>query len=121
MNCRSAAKPRVLRVSMCAAAVAAIVCVAQAALAKPGGEPLVLDTQTGIHSGASGTVLQTGPLTGSGMVQARPMANLPELSPQDQPPIVVAPYVSYSASQASQAPALPVQLPRGGAYRTPPH
>jgi hypothetical protein len=106
---------------MCAAAVAAIVCVAQAALAKPGGEPLVLDTQTGIHSGASGTVLQTGPLTGSGMVQARPMANLPELSPQDQPPIVVAPYVSYSASQASLAPALPVQLPGGGAYRTPPH
>jgi hypothetical protein len=63
------------------------------AFAQAGGQPLVLDTQTGIHSGAGGTVLQTGPLTGSGMVPARPMAKLPELPQQDQQAIIVSPYI----------------------------
>ena len=63
------------------------------ALAQAGGQPLVLDTQTGIHSGAGGTVLQTGPLNGSGIVPARPMAELPELPQQDQQTIIVSPYI----------------------------
>ena len=63
------------------------------AFGQAGGQPLVLDTQTGIHSGAGGTVLQTGPLTGSGMVPARPMAKLSELPQQDQQAIIVSPYI----------------------------
>jgi hypothetical protein len=63
------------------------------ALAQAGGQPLVLDTQTGIHNGAGGTVLQTGPLNGSGIVPARPMATLPELPQQDQQTIIVSPYI----------------------------
>jgi len=63
------------------------------ALGQAGGQPLVLDTQTGIHSGAGGTILQTGPLNGSGMVPARPMATLPELPQQDQQTIIVSPYI----------------------------
>jgi len=63
------------------------------AFAQAGGQPLILDTQTGIHSGAGGTVLQTGPLNGSGMVPARPMATLPELPQQGQQTIIVSPYI----------------------------
>lgn len=69
----------------------------QAAWAKPGGEPLVLDTQTGIHSGVSGTVLQTAPLGAPGMV---PMATLPDPPQQEQQPIVVSPYVQYGGETA---------------------
>jgi hypothetical protein len=81
------------------------------AFAKPGGEPLVLDTQTGIHSGVSGTVLQSGPLGGPGMV---PMATLPGLQQQD-PPIVVSPYVEYPGGQNS----MPVQPGKPGRQRPP--
>jgi hypothetical protein len=63
------------------------------AFAQAGGQPLILDTQTGIHSGAGGTVLQTGPLNGSDMVPARPMAKLSELPQQDQQTIIVSPYI----------------------------
>ena len=63
------------------------------AFAQAGGRPLILDTQTGIHSGAGGTVLQTAPLNGSGLVPAPPMATLPELPQQDQQTIVVSPYI----------------------------
>jgi hypothetical protein len=81
--------------------LAALPLIAQSALAKPGGEPLVLDTETGIHSGVPGTVLQTAPLNSSGMVQMDTLPNLPQ---QDQQPIVVSPYVEYSTGQ-SAAPA----------------
>jgi hypothetical protein len=60
------------------------------AFAKPGGDPLILDTQTGIHDGSGGTVLQTGPLTDHQMVQAPSVAGVP---PQDQTVIEVSPYV----------------------------
>jgi hypothetical protein len=83
----------------------------QCALAKPGGEPLVLDTQTGIHSGVSGTVLQSGPLGGPGMV---PMATLPGLQQQDAP-IVVSPYVEYGGGQGS----VPTQPGTPGRPRVP--
>jgi hypothetical protein len=86
-------------------------CVAQAAFAKPGGEPLILDTQTGIHSGTSGTVLQTAPLNSSGMVQ---MDTLPGSPQQEQPPIIVSPYVEYPNGQNA--------TPSGsgsGSYRVP--
>ncbi|WP_236572656.1 hypothetical protein [Burkholderia sp. 8Y] len=70
------------------------------ASAKPGGEPLVLDTQTGIHSGVGGTVLQSAPLGSPGMV---PMATLPGSPQQEQQPIVVSPYVEYGGPTATPA------------------
>jgi hypothetical protein len=76
------------------------VCFCQPASAKPGGEPLVLDTQTGIHSGVSGTVLQSAPLGAPGMV---PMATLPGPPQQEQQPIVVSPYVEYGGQSATPA------------------
>jgi hypothetical protein len=101
---------------LCAALVMGLGCVGLA-IAKPGGEPLVLDTQTGIHSGVSGTVLQSAPLGSPGMV---PMATLPGLPQQEQQPIIVSPYVEYSNGQNT----LPVQ-PGGGGGRPrvprPPH
>jgi hypothetical protein len=80
------------------ATIAVSLCAAQIACAKPGGEPLVLDTETGIHSGVPGTVLQTAPLNSSGMVQ---MDTLPGLQQQEQPPIVVSPYVEYPTGQGN--------------------
>lgn len=89
------------------------------AFAQAGGQPLILDTQSGIHSGAGGTVLQTGPLNGPGMVPARPMATLPELPQQDQQTIIVSPYIDlqqggqkYGSSTASQAPSNNWRRPR---------
>lgn len=116
MNLILASKRNARRLAMGGAVVAWVASMGQLALARPGGEPLVLDTQTGIHSGAPGTVLQTGPLTGSGMVQARPMANLPELPPQEQMPIMVSPYVTYPGSQTTDQPAQPPRF-----YRPTPH
>jgi hypothetical protein len=63
------------------------------AFAQAGGRPLILDTQTGIHSGAGGTVLQTGPLNETGMVPARPLGTLPEVQQQGQQTLVVSPYI----------------------------
>jgi hypothetical protein len=79
--------------------VIAGVCAIQAAVAKPGGEPLVLDTQTGIHSGAPGMVLQSAPLNSPGLVGAQPMPGLPGPPQQEQAPIIVSPYVEMSAAQ----------------------
>jgi hypothetical protein len=66
---------------------------ASSVCAQPGGEPLILDTQTGIHSGAGGTVLQTGPLTSHEMAQAPSLATLPGSQQQNQPIIEVTPYI----------------------------
>jgi hypothetical protein len=66
---------------------------ASAVFAQPGGEPLILDTQTGIHSGAGGTVLQTGPLTSHEMVQAPSLPTVPGSQQQNQPIIEVTPYI----------------------------
>lgn len=79
-------------------AVIAVLCLVSglatvSAFAQAGGQPLILGTQTGMQSGAGGTVLQTGPLNESGMVPAHPMAKLPELTQQDQQTIVVSPYI----------------------------
>ena len=105
-NCRLVGYGRGPRFSSAAGviAIALSACVVQTALAKPGGEPLVLDTQSGIHSGTGGTVLQTGPLSGPGMVQAPPLATMPELPQQEQPPIIVSPYVEWSGGQAAAQP-----------------
>jgi hypothetical protein len=62
-----------------------------------GGKPLILDTQSGISDGQSGTVLQTAPLSHERIVQAKQMATPTELTPNSSVPIVVAPYVQLPA------------------------
>ncbi|SAK91780.1 hypothetical protein AWB82_06524 [Caballeronia glebae] len=105
-------RDRVAKATCICIALAAALLGSQLAHAKPGGEPLVLDTQTGIHSGVSGTVLQSGPLGGPGMV---PMATLPGIPQEAQPPIVVSPYVEYSNGQNTA----PTQPSGGARPRTP--
>ena len=106
---------RVARAAWVCGVLAAALLGSQSTFAKPGGEPLVLDTQTGIHSGVSGTVLQSGPLGGPGMV---PMATLPGPPQEAEPLIVVSPYVEYSTGQ-STVPAPPGGSPRPRVPRTP--
>ena len=67
-------------------------------------KPVILDTQSGISDGQSGTVLQTAPLTREPIVEARPIATPTELAPNSSVPIIVAPYI---------------QLPVGGAVPQP--
>jgi len=55
--------------------------------------PLVLDTQGGISDGQSGTILTTGPLSHSRIVEAQPIAAPEELAPNGAPPYIVAPYI----------------------------
>lgn len=73
------------------AAVGLLLLVA-ASLACAGSDrpPVVLDTQTGIHDGKSGIVLQNAPLVREPMV---PAATLTDIAPRGQQPIIVAPYV----------------------------
>lgn len=52
--------------------------------------PVVLDTQTGIHDGKSGIVMQNAPLVREPMV---PATTLTDVAPRGQPPIIVSPYV----------------------------
>lgn len=58
------------------------------------GPPVVLDTQTGIHDGQSGIVLQNAPLSRAPMVQAQQLPTPTELNATTSgSPIVVAPYI----------------------------
>lgn len=79
-----------------------------------GQSGVVLDTQTGIHDGRSGVVLQNAPLSPAPMVPAQ---QLPTLQPSDatdgQPPIVVAPYIALPGANGA-APAA------GSGYRMSP-
>jgi hypothetical protein len=108
--------PRPARILMLTAlaALAVSLCSVNPVQAKPGGEPLVLDTQTGIHSGVSGTVLQSGSLGGPGMV---PMQTLPGLPQEAEPPIVVSPYVEYPGTTGQSS--APTQPGGGGRNRVP--
>lgn len=70
------------------------------------GQPLVLDTQTGIHDGQSGIVLQNAPLSQAPMVPAQQLPTLQQLdSTGGQPPIVVAPYIALPGAEGGAAPA----------------
>lgn len=55
--------------------------------------PVVLDTQTGIHDGRSGTVLQTAPLNRAPIVEPAQIRQPAELQQNGQVPVVVAPYI----------------------------
>ncbi|CAE6842058.1 hypothetical protein [Paraburkholderia nemoris] len=56
-------------------------------------KPVILDSQSGISDGQSGTVLQTAPLSRQPIVGAQPIATPTELAPNSSIPFVVAPYI----------------------------
>lgn len=60
-------------------------------------KPVILDSQSGINDGQSGTVLQTAPLSRQPIVEAQPIATPAELAPNSSIPIVVAPYLQLPA------------------------
>jgi hypothetical protein len=68
-----------------------------------GGKPLILDTQSGISDGHSGTVLQTAPLSHERIVQAKPIATPTELNSNSSTPIIVAPYVQLPAGGSTSS------------------
>jgi len=73
------------------------------ALADSDRPPVILDTQTGIHDGKSGVILQNAPLTRQPMVPAQSTATLPDMAPQAQQPIVVAPYIELPGGSDRRA------------------
>ncbi len=75
------------------------------AFAASSGQPVILDSQTGIHDGQSGMVLQNAPLVREPMVPAQSLPAATELAPQGQPPIIVSPYIDLSGgASASRGP-----------------
>ncbi|MFM0176389.1 hypothetical protein [Paraburkholderia sediminicola] len=60
-------------------------------------KPVILDSQSGINDGQSGTVLQTAPLSRQPIVEAQPIATPAELAPNSSIPIIVAPYIQLPA------------------------
>jgi hypothetical protein len=65
-----------------------------------GQSGIVLDTHTGIHNGRSGLVLQNAPLSSAPMVPAQQLPTLEQSdSGSGQPPIVVAPYIALPGAQ----------------------
>jgi hypothetical protein len=78
--------------------------------AEPARQPLVLDTQTGIHDGKSGIVLQNAPLSRAPIAAPAQMASPAELAPNSTVPLIVAPYVQVPAWNSTQpAPRPPIQ------------
>jgi hypothetical protein len=86
---------------------------ALAASATTGRQPLVLDTQSGISDGQSGTVLQTAPLSHAPIVQAKSMASASGLDANSQTPITVSPHIGSGrggkqSAQSSTQPSRPM-------------
>ena len=74
------------------------------------GQPLVLDTQTGISDGQSGLVLQNAPLSHAPMVAAQqPTAPAAPagLAPDSSQPYIVAPYVEVPGGGRPNPPPRP--------------
>ncbi|CAE6820485.1 hypothetical protein [Paraburkholderia haematera] len=67
-------------------------------------KPVILDSQSGISDGQSGTVLQTAPLSRQPIVGAQPIATPTELAPNSSIPIVVAPYVPVPIGGGTPSP-----------------
>jgi hypothetical protein len=82
------------------AAAHAAVCLALVGItlsAMADGPPVLLDTQTGVHDGQSGLVLQNAPLSREPMVPMQQLAAPTQVdsgAANGQPPIVVAPYIA---------------------------
>ncbi|CAB3796679.1 hypothetical protein [Paraburkholderia caffeinilytica] len=78
-------------------------------------KPVILDSQSGISDGQSGTVLQTAPLSRQPIVGAQPIATPTELAPNSSVPYVVAPYIPVpvgGGTQSSQPQSQPRSVPR---------
>ncbi|MFM0735078.1 hypothetical protein PQQ52_31835 [Paraburkholderia sediminicola] len=67
-------------------------------------QPVILDSQSGINDGQSGTVLQTAPLSRQPIIGAQPIATPTELAPNSSIPIVVAPYIPVPVGGGKPAP-----------------
>ncbi|MFM0213007.1 hypothetical protein PQQ96_37060 [Paraburkholderia sediminicola] len=67
-------------------------------------KPVILDSQSGINDGQSGTVLQTAPLSRQPIVGAQPIATPTELAPNSSIPIVVAPYIPLPVGGGTPSP-----------------
>nr|WP_230417768.1 hypothetical protein [Paraburkholderia polaris] len=67
-------------------------------------QPLILDSQSGINDGQSGTVLQTAPLSRQPIAGAQPIATPTELAPNSSVPIVVAPYIPVPVGGGTPSP-----------------
>ncbi|HTH62779.1 MAG TPA: hypothetical protein VL689_21840 [Paraburkholderia sp.] len=67
-------------------------------------QPLVLDTQTGIHDGQRGMWLQNAPLGGPPMVHAQSPARPAELAPENPPVVIVEPTVQIPGASGSSKP-----------------
>ncbi|WP_025602951.1 hypothetical protein [Burkholderia sp. WSM2230] len=78
-------------------------------------KPVILDTQSGISDGQSGSVLQTAPLSRQPIVEAQPIATPTELAPNSSVPIVVAPYIQLPVGGATLQPQLQPQPQPGPA------
>jgi hypothetical protein len=81
--------------SLAAVFAASTACAASTSARKP----VILDSQSGIYDGQSGTVLQTAPLSRQPIVEAQPIATPAELAPNSSIPIVVAPYIPLPAGR----------------------
>ncbi|AWY60982.1 hypothetical protein GNZ24_25195 [Burkholderia thailandensis] len=68
--------------------------------------PLILDTQSGIHDGKSGIVLQNAPLSRAPIVAQAQPATMTELPPGSTQPMVVIPYIEVPNS------AIPLKVPQ---------
>lgn len=85
-------------------AAACLVLAGIAPCATADGPPVVLDTQTGIHDGQSGIVLQNAPLSRAPMVPAQQLQAPTALnSTGGEPPIVVAPYIALPGGNGNSA------------------
>ena len=82
-----------------AAAGFLLLCATDPARADSDRPPVILDTQSGIHDGKSGVVLQNAPLVRQPMVPAQPTATLTDMTPQAQQPIVVSPYIELPGAR----------------------
>ncbi|MFL9861790.1 hypothetical protein PQR72_39735 [Paraburkholderia madseniana] len=67
-------------------------------------KPVILDSQSGISDGHSGTVLQTAPLSRQPIVGAQPIATPTELAPNSSIPFVVAPYIPVPVGGGTPSP-----------------
>ncbi|OAJ61528.1 hypothetical protein A6V36_24475 [Paraburkholderia ginsengiterrae] len=75
-------------------------------------KPLILDSQSGISDGQSGTVLQTAPLSRQPIVGAQPIAAPAELAPNSSMPYIVAPYIQLPVGGGTSPQPQPQLQPR---------
>jgi hypothetical protein len=95
-----------------AASLTSVIAVSSAVAASTSDrKPLILDSQSGINDGQSGTVLQTAPLSRQPIVGAQPIAAPAELAPNSSVPLIVAPYIQLPVGGGTPPPPQPQPRP----------